>query len=140
MFDLSPKEEKYGKKSFKKRSFFLLSLLLVFAFISLFQIIKLTVLDNNIYVTESDKNRIIFSPIFPARGLVKLSDGQLITENVVSNDLFLAVNQVNNVNKLLEDLIISLNLKNETLLALKKKLETESKKINSSSILLMKNL
>jgi len=140
MFDLSTKEEEYRKKSFKKRFFFLLSLLLLFAFISLFQIIKLTVLDNNIYVTESDKNRIIFSPIFPARGLIKLSDGQLITENVVSNDLFLAVNQVNNVNKLLEDLIISLNLKNETLLALKKKLETESKKINSSSILLMKNL
>ena len=140
MFDLSTNEEENGKKSFKKRSFFLLSLLLLFAFISLFQIIKLTVLDNNIYVTESDQNRIIFSPIFPARGLVKLSDGQLITENVVSNDLFLAVNQVNNVNKLLEDLMISLNLKNETLLALKKKLETESKKINSSSILLMKNL
>jgi len=140
MFDLSTKEEKYGKKLFKKRSFFLLSLLLLFAFISLFQIIKLTVLDNNIYVTESDQNRIIFSPIFPARGLVKLSDGQLITENVVSNDLFLAVNQVNNVNKLLEDLIIYLNLKNKTLLALEKKLEAESKKINSSSILLMKNL
>ena len=140
MFDLSTNEEEYGKKSFKKRSFFLLSLLLLFAFISLFQIIKLTVLDNNIYVTESDKNRIIFSPIFPARGLVKLSDGQLITENVVSNDLFLAVNQVNNVNKLLEDLIIYLNLKNKTLLALEKKLEAESKKINSSSILLMKNL
>ena len=92
MFDLSSKEEKYGKKSFKQRSFFLLSILLLFAFISLFQIIKLTVLDNNIYVTESDQNRIIFSPIFPARGLVKLSDGQLITENVVSNDIWMKEN------------------------------------------------
>jgi Cell division protein FtsI/penicillin-binding protein 2 len=69
------------------------SLLFIFVFllivIGLFKIIQLTVLDRQEYITESENNRIINVPIYPARGLIKLSDGEIIAENIVIHDLLI---------------------------------------------------
>ena len=45
------------------------------------------VLDNVNYVSQSDQNRIITVPIYPARGLIYNSEGNIIVENIVSQDL-----------------------------------------------------
>ena len=55
--------------------------------LGLSKIIELTVLDRQEYLTESEKNRIINVPIYPAWGLIKLSNGEIIAENIVMHDL-----------------------------------------------------
>jgi len=74
-------------KRLKRRSsllFFFVSLLIL---VGLSKIIELTVLDKQEYLTESENNRIINVPIYPARGLIKLSNGEIIAENIVTHDL-----------------------------------------------------
>ncbi len=57
--------------------------------LGLSKIIELTVLDRQEYLTESEKNRIINIPIYPARGLIKLSNGEIVAENIVTHDLII---------------------------------------------------
>jgi penicillin-binding protein 2 len=71
----------------KQRSSFLFFFVFLLIIIGLFKIIELTVLDRKEYFTESEKNRIINVPIYPARGLIKLSNGEIIAENIVTHDL-----------------------------------------------------
>ena len=71
----------------KQRSSFLFFFVFLLIVIGLFKIIELTVLDRKEYFTESEKNRIINVPIYPARGLIKLSNGEIIAENIVTHDL-----------------------------------------------------
>ena len=74
-------------KRLKRRSsllFFFVSLLIL---VGLSKIIELTVLDKQEYLTESENNRIINVPIYPARGLIKLSNGEIIAEDIVTHDL-----------------------------------------------------
>lgn len=71
----------------KRRSSFLFFFVFLLIVIGLSKIIELTVLDRLEYFTESEKNRIINVPIYPARGLIKLSNGEIIAENIVTHDL-----------------------------------------------------
>ena len=41
------------------------------------------------FEAESDKNRIVEIPIYPARGLFKLEDGTVIAENIVTQELLI---------------------------------------------------
>ena len=74
-------------KRLKQRSSFLFFFIFLLIVIGLYKIIELTVLDRQEYFTESEKNRIINIPIYPARGLIKLSNGEIIAENIVTHDL-----------------------------------------------------
>ena len=58
-------------------------------YLRVFKILQLTVLDRVNYEAESDNNRIIKIPIYPARGLIKLEDGTLVAENIVTKDLYI---------------------------------------------------
>ena len=83
------KQDEREIKSLKERSriiFFFISILFC---IGLFKILQLSILDNTEYLDDSDKNRIIELPIHPARGLIKLQDGLVVAENIVSKDLFI---------------------------------------------------
>ena len=71
----------------KRRSSFLFFFAFLLIAVALYKIIELTVLDRQEYLTESEKNRIINVPIYPARGLIKLSNGEIIAENIVTHDL-----------------------------------------------------
>ena len=71
----------------KRRSSFLFFFAFLLITVALYKIIELTVLDRQEYFTESEKNRIINVPIYPARGLIKLSNGEIIAENIVTHDL-----------------------------------------------------
>ena len=74
-------------KGLKHRSSFLFFFAFLLIAVGLFKIIELTVLDRQEYLTESEKNRIINVPIYPARGLIQLSNGEIIAENIVMHDL-----------------------------------------------------
>ncbi len=71
----------------KRRSSILFFFVFLLMAVGFFKIIQLTVLDRQEYFTESEKNRIINVPIYPARGLIKLSNGEIIAENIVTHDL-----------------------------------------------------
>ncbi len=71
----------------KQRSSVLFLLVFLLIVVGLTKIIKLTVIDRQEYFTESEKNRIITIPIYPARGLIKLSSGEIVAENIVTHQL-----------------------------------------------------
>ena len=94
----------------KKRSSFLFFFVILLIAVGLFKIIELTVLDRQEYVTESEKNRIINVPIYPARGLIKLIDGEIIAENIVTHDLLIkktlfdkSANEINDLQRTLSE-------------------------------------
>ena len=76
-------------KRLKRRSSLLFFFVFLLMVLGLSKIIELTVLDRQEYLTESEKNRIINIPIYPARGLIKLSNGEIIAENIVTHDLLI---------------------------------------------------
>ena len=83
------KKDEKEIQSLKSRSRIVLVVISFLILAGLFKIIQLTILDNNDYVTESDKNRIINMPLFPARGLIQLQDGTIIAENIVFQGIYI---------------------------------------------------
>ena len=71
----------------KQRSSVLFILVSILVIVGLTKIIELTVIDRQEYFAESESNRIINVPIYPARGLIKLANGEIVAENVVIHDL-----------------------------------------------------
>ena len=76
-------------RSLRSRSKVISLFLFILFLFGIFKIIELTVLDRVNYEAESDKNRIINLPIYPARGIIKLMDGTIIAENIVTHDLYI---------------------------------------------------
>ena len=92
----------------KRRSSLLFFCVFLLTVVGLSKIIELTVLDRQEYFTESEKNRIINVPIYPARGLIKLSNGEIIAENIVTHDLSIkkslfdqSLTQINDLQRIL---------------------------------------
>ena len=92
----------------KRRSSLLFFFVFLLTLVGLSKIIELTVLDRQEYFTESEKNRIINIPIYPARGLIKLSNGEIIAENIVTHDLSIkkslfdeSLTQINDLQRIL---------------------------------------
>ena len=85
--DLRKDEEKL--RALKVRSNIIFYLFLVLFIVGLFKIFQLTILDRVDYEAESDKNRIITIPIYPSRGLIKLSDGTIVAENIVTHGIYI---------------------------------------------------
>ena len=92
----------------KRRSSLLFFFVFLLTVVGLSKIIELTVLDRQEHFTESEKNRIINVPIYPARGLIKLSNGEIIAENIVTHDLSIkkslfdqSLTQINDLQRIL---------------------------------------
>ena len=85
--DLIKDEEEL--RALKVRSNIISYLFLVLFIVGLFKIFQLTILDRVDYEAESDKNRIITIPIYPSRGLIKLSDGTIVAENIVTHGIYI---------------------------------------------------
>ena len=85
--DLRKDEEEL--RALKVRSNIISYLFLVLFIVGLFKIFQLTILDRVDYEAESDKNRIITIPIYPSRGLIKLSDGTIVAENIVTHGIYI---------------------------------------------------
>ena len=100
-------------RQLKNRSKFLLLLITLILGFTFFQIIKLTLLDTDLYITKSNENRIILLPIYPSRGLIKISDEQVIVENIVLQALSISPNKTKDLEKTLLELKQTLKLKDQ---------------------------
>ena len=89
MFKISDlQSQEASLRGLKARSRIILFFLIIISFAGVIQIVKLTVIDQENYVTESEKNRIIRVPVYPARGLIGLAkDNKLLVENIVAQQL-----------------------------------------------------
>jgi penicillin-binding protein 2 len=103
--DLRSKEN--DLRRLKQRSSLLFFLVFLLMVVGLTKIIELTVIDRQEYFTESERNRIINVPIYPARGLIKLSNGEIVAENIVTHELLIkkslldkSSNQINDFQKI----------------------------------------
>ena len=68
-------------QTLQSRSFFIFIVITLIFLVFSYQILRLMVLDNVNYVSQSDQNRIITVPIYPARGLIYNSEGNIIVED-----------------------------------------------------------
>ena len=121
-------------RQLRKRSIFLFLLITLVGVITFFQIIKLTILESNLYATKSDENRIIRVPIYPSRGLIKLSNEEIVVENIVSQALTIVPNKTQDIELTLEELKQNLGLKDLDLLTFKRKLSKTNSKYRSMVI------
>ena len=89
MFKISDlQSQEASLRGLKARSRIILFFLIIISLAGVMQIVKLTVIDQENYVTESEKNRIIRVPVYPARGLIGLAkDNKLLVENIVAQQL-----------------------------------------------------
>ena len=89
MFKISDlQSQEASLRGLKARSRIILFFLIIISLAGVIQIVKLTVIDQENYVTESEKNRIIRVPVYPARGLIGLAkDNKLLVENIVAQKL-----------------------------------------------------
>ena len=130
--------EKEAQTKLTKRSTFLLVLVGLFGFITLFQLVKLTVLDSGLYTTISDENRIVRVPIYPSRGLIKLSNGEIVTENIVSQALTISPSKTKDIEQTLKELKENLIINEKQLLAYKEK--SIDKKSKYERVVIAENL
>ena len=130
--------EKEAQTKLTNRSTFLLVLLGLFGFITLFQLVKLTVLDSGLYTTISDENRIVRVPIYPSRGLIKLSNGEIVTENIVSQALTISSSKTKDIEQTLKELKENLIINEIQLLAYKEK--SIDKKSKYERVVIAENL
>tara|TARA_B100001013_G_scaffold331929_1_gene247846 strand:- start:1130 stop:2974 length:1845 start_codon:yes stop_codon:yes gene_type:complete len=127
MFEISNLDkENRAFRLLKIRSRFLFILITLLGGVTLFQIIKLTVIDANLYSTKSDDNRIIRLPIYSSRGLIRLHDGEIIVENVVSQALTIIPDKTVNLELTLKELKEELYLREEELQSFNKRLKKNS--------------
>ena len=130
--------EKEAQTKLTNRSTFLLVLVGLFGFITLFQLVKLTVLDSGLYTTISDENRIVRVPIYPSRGLIKLSNGEIVTENIVSQALTISPSKIKDIEQTLKELKENLIINEKQLLAYKEK--SIDKKSKYERVVIAENL
>ena len=130
--------ENLAFRQLRKRSKFLFLLITLVGAITFFQIIKLTILESNLYATKSDENRIIRVPIYPSRGLIKLSNEEIVVENIVSQALTIVPNKTQDIELTLEELKQNLGLKDHDLSTFKRKLSKTNSKYRS--MVLVENL
>ncbi len=113
--------ERESQIKLTNRSTFLFLVIGLFGIVTFFQIVKLTTLDSGLYTTISDENRIVRVPIYPSRGLIKLSNGEIVTENIVSQALTISHSQTKEIETTLEELKKNLIINEQQLLAYKEK-------------------
>ena len=130
--------EKEAQTKLTNRSTFLLVLVGLFGFITLFQLVKLTVLDSGLYTTISDENRIVRVPIYPSRGLIKLSNGEIVTENIVSQALTISPSKTKDIEQTLKELKENLIINEKQLIAYKEK--SIDKKSKYERVVIAENL
>ncbi|SVD42943.1 uncharacterized protein METZ01_LOCUS395797, partial [marine metagenome] len=121
-------------RQLRKRSTFLFLLITLLGLITFFQIIKLTILESNLYATKSDENRIIRVPIYPSRGLIRLSNEEIVVENIVSQALTIVPNKTQDIELTLVELKQNLGLKDHDLSTFKRKLSKTNSKYRSMVI------
>jgi len=127
--------EGLGSNRLKRRSKFLFILLGLFGILTLFQIIKLTIIDSGLYTTISDENRIVRVPIYPSRGLISLSNGEIVVENVVSQTLLIIPAKIIDIERTLKELGDLLLVNKDQFLNLKERIASTKNKYEKLTLI-----
>ena len=119
MFKISDlQSQESSLRGLKRRSKIVMAFLFVLSLAGAIQILKLTVIQQENYVTESEKNRIIRVPVYPARGLIGLSgDDSLLVENIVSQQLTINLISTVNIDSTIKDIQKSIGIPEEVILS-----------------------
>ena len=119
MFKISDlQSQEASLRGLKRRSKIVMAFLFVLSLAGAIQILKLTVIQQENYVTESEKNRIIRVPVYPARGLIGLSgDDSLLVENIVSQKLTINLISTVNIDSTIKDIQKSIGIPEEVILS-----------------------
>ena len=117
MFKISDlQSQESSLRGLKRRSKIVMAFLFVLSLAGAIQILKLTVIQQENYVTESEKNRIIRVPVYPARGLIGLSgDHSLLVENIVSQKLTINLISTVNIDSTIKDIQKSIGIPEEVI-------------------------
>mgnify|MGYP003862620367 CR=1 FL=1 len=122
-------------KGLKRRSKIIMVFLIIISLASVIQILNLTVIDQENYVTESEKNRIVRIPVYPSRGLIALSnDNSVIVENIVSQKLTISLNSTEDVVSTISDIQKSIGISQEVIQSFFNVTSSSSRNINITLI------
>ena len=128
-----------NKEVLKNRAVTLLILLFIILLISFIQIFRLIVLERDAYLTSSEENRITILPIYSSRGLIRLSNEELISENVVFHNLVISLGNksISSIKKAIEGIGLALDIEKTRIKEIKNKIYLNKK---SKQMTLIENL
>ena len=132
MFKISDlQSQEASLKGLKRRSRIILFFLFFISLAGALQIIKLTVIDQENYATESENNRIIRVPVYPARGLIGLAkDNSLLVENIVAKQLRINLKSTADIDSTIKDIQETIGIPEETISVFYKALSSNSRNLN----------
>ncbi|MEJ6683003.1 MAG: penicillin-binding protein 2 [SAR86 cluster bacterium] len=113
-----------------------LVLLIVLTLILIARMFYLQILQNDVYTTLSDRNRIQLQPIAPIRGLIYDRHGELIAENVPSYSLTITKERVADLDQTLDALGAIVDLSADDIKAFRRRLARRQRPFESVPLLL----
>ena len=132
MFKISDlQSQEASLRGLKARSRIILFFLIIISLAGVIQIVKLTVIDQENYVTESEKNRIIRVPVYPARGLIGLAeDNKLLVENIVAQQLKINFKSTADIDSTIVDIQKTIGIPEEVVRTFYKVLSSNPRNMN----------
>ena len=139
MFKISDLQgQEASLKGLKRRSRIILGFLFFVSLAGVLQIVKLTVIDQENYATESEKNRIIRVPVYPSRGLIGLAkSNRLLVENIVAQQLTINFKSTADIDSTIVDIQKTIGIPEEVVRTFYKVLSSNPRNMN---IILMDDL
>ena len=139
MFKISDLQgQEASLKGLKRRSRIILGFLFFVSLAGVLQIVKLTVIDQENYATESEKNRIIRVPVYPSRGLIGLAkSNRLLVENIVAQQLTINFKSTADIDSTIVDIQKTIGIPEEVVHTFYKVLSSNPRNMN---IILMDDL
>ena len=139
MFKISDLQgQEASLKGLKRRSRIILGFLFFVSLAGVLQIVKLTVIDQENYATESEKNRIIRVPVYPSRGLIGLAkSNRLLVENIVAQQLTINFKRTADIDSTIVDIQKTIGIPEEVVRTFYKVLSSNPRNMN---IILMDDL
>ena len=136
MFKISDlQNQEASLRGLKARSRIILFFLIIISLAGVLQIVKLTVIDQENYVTESEKNRIIRVPVYPARGLIGLAkDNKLLVENIVAQKLTINFKSTTDIASTIVDIQKTIGIPDEAVRTFYKVLSSNPRNMNITLI------
>ena len=132
MFKISDlQSQEASLRGLKARSRIIFLIIFIISLAGVIQIVKLTVIDQEDYVTESEKNRIIIVPVYPSRGLIGLAkDNKLLVENIVAQQLTINFKSTTDIASTIADIQKTIGIPEEVVRTFYKVLSSNPRNMN----------
>ena len=132
MFKISDlQSQEASLRGLKARSRIIFLIIFIISLAGVIQIVKLTVIDQEDYVTESEKNRIIPVPVNPSRGLIGLAkDNKLLVENIVAQQLTINFKSTTDIASTIADIQKTIGIPEEVVRTFYKVLSSNPRNMN----------